>query len=149
MHPEDRLLAATWKDASHIEVSGFSVGFLSQAAAADLLPRIRDALAVVYQCDAASFGEIREAMPRILVAGASGYLAKFSRPLALCELRAEYVAHASTTQETLALTLVHEGLHARVYVRRLSARGLTRLREERFATRAENTFARRCRTPIS
>ena len=71
------------------------------------------------------------------------HLACYWRNVGLCEIRSEYVANEGTSVLEVAMTLMHEGTHARLAARQLHRRGLSLAREERLAIRTEMALALR------
>lgn len=140
---EDRTLEEAWLRARKYFCDDFEIGIPGTQPDQKVLAAVQGALALVRRHDPKRFAELRSAMPRILISGAPGSVARFSRTLRLCELRGEYLKHPATAVESVALTLVHEGVHARVTARGLHNRGLGRVREERLAFYGEIAFARR------
>lgn len=130
-----------WKHAYRERLRGFEVGFVGRGDAAALREKMGVVLDVIRDHDPAGFEALRAAMPRIFVTNTPSHLACYWRDLELCELRFEYAAQADPL--AVAMTLVHEGVHARVTARGLHRRGLGVPREERLAIRAEIALARR------
>jgi hypothetical protein len=144
MHLKDRATRESWNDSSsRLAIRGFELRFVERNDVELLGSKLDAAIALVQDYDPATFDKLRIAMPRILVANTPGTLARYHRQQEICEIRADYLRHQSTTAAYVAMALVHEGMHARVHARRLANKGLTLIREERLAARAELTLAER------
>lgn len=143
MRLDENAIRFFWDRAERVQAHGFEIGFESRAAMERLLPPIEAALRLLEATDGRTAAAIRVAMPRLLVRSVPGYLARFYREMQLCELRSEYVGHGSTTPARLVLTIVHEGMHARIYARGLHGGRLGLVREERLASMAELQIAKK------
>ncbi len=85
---------------------------------------------------------LRRDLPRIWV-GPTHSLAKCIYGASMCLLRFEYVTDDHTTPRQLAMTLVHEGMHARLLRADIPYDERCRRRVERLCVLAEVIFARR------
>ena len=92
------------------------------------------------------YAHLRRDLPRISVAPTQ-HLAQCLYGVGICLLQFDYVVSATTTAEELALTLIHEGTHARLKRAGFGYAEAIRARVERLCVLAEIVFA--CRLPGS
>lgn len=141
MRLDELAVRALWSRVTKVQSRGFDIGIVDDTERAALLRRLEAALDALDATDASCLDDIRDAMPRILIRSIPLHLARYYESLQLCEIRAEFIGHGSTSPQRLMLTIVHEGTHARIRARGLHKRGLSLLREERLAARAELAVA--------
>ena len=99
------------------------------------LSLIKSVAPVRYQC-------LRRDLPKVLV-GATHNRAECLFPVGICLLQFDYVTAADTTPERLALTLVHEGTHARLARAGFGYAEAVRPRVERLCIASEVIVGRR------
>lgn len=101
--------------------------------------QIAAALRLIKSTDPVRWSRVRRDLKRILVTEVGGPL--YVHPVRAALLRAGYVHSASVAY--LALTLVHEATHARLWSRGIRYAAADRERIERICVRAEVAFAER------
>jgi len=114
-----------------LSTSGSSIGVLSD--------RIAAALMVISQNDNRLANRIRQDLKRFLISDAEG--AEFIPAIRACMLSNHYVNRASADE--LAVVIVHESIHARLWTRGIRYSDDLRERIERLCVRHEIEFARR------
>ena len=105
----------------------------------ELFSRLAAAIELIERYDARLRHEIATNLRRVLISSASG--AHYLSGLQACRLGAQTVLHASTL--SLAMTIVHEAMHARLDHEHWSYNPEERERVERACTEAEIAFAER------
>jgi hypothetical protein len=101
--------------------------------------RIADALELMMERNSVRFYKLRRDLRGVLVTASSG--ASFIPHLQVCRLGLSYVTKLSPLR--LAMALVHESTHARLFRMGCSYAGPEKEREERTCIAAEVAFARR------
>jgi len=104
--------------------------------------RLTDALGLLQRFAPIRYTHLRRDLPRILV-GVTNRTAECLARVGICLVAFDYVVHPATTPARLALTLVHEGTHARLDRAGFEYRLEQRHRIERLCVTAEVVVARR------
>jgi len=142
--PDSRFHRALFKLSRSLPLAGF------QARA--FLPDAEDRMRITAQLAAAiqllsrhapiRLAALQRDLPRILV-GPTHHLAECIYASSMCLLQFEYVADPKTSPLKLAMTLVHEGTHARLLRAGFPYEERLRRRVERLCVLSEIIFARR------
>lgn len=106
---------------------------------AQTVKQIAAALLLIKRTDRARWSRLRRDLKRILLTKVGGPL--YVHPVRGALLRAGYVRTAPV--DYLALTIVHEAMHARLWSRGIGYPAADRERIERICVRAELAFAER------
>ena len=106
--------------------------------------RVDEALDLIARFAPATLDEIRHRFAGILVFGTERLrLAHWNNNAKLCIITGPYLANSATAPEDVAMTLVHESMHARLSGARVSYREGRRAPVEVICAMADVAFARR------
>jgi hypothetical protein len=105
--------------------------------------KLRAAINLIAAREPRRLSRMRRDLDRILITTVQIARGQFHSPLRMCLLDEDHFCHASTTAEDLALTLVHEATHARLFAVGLGYPPDLRGRIERVCMRQELAFAAR------
>ncbi len=136
-------IGGIWRRACRVDLFGVTIGLTTLSEIAPLKDKIQAALLLLQDFSPRHFEALRSVMPRILVFGSPSFSARYIPELDLCELGLHFLSLPETDARKVAMTLVHETVHAAANCRRLRDRGLSFLQEERLAVRSEVDFAQR------
>jgi hypothetical protein len=130
-----------WKLADRGNVHGIDVRVFDEEGGSigEVRARIANALELMIERNAVRFHKLRRDLRGVLVTSPSG--ASFIPHLRVCRLGLSYVLKLSPLE--LAMALVHESTHARLFRMGCSYDGAERERVERTCIAAEVAFARR------
>jgi len=137
--------ALTFKIGRRADIQGFQLRALlpSDEEWQLIQGRIREALRLIQSYSPVRFEHFKRDIQRLWVIGLPTARGSYVHDHAMCVLDFDYVTGAHTQVEELALTLVHEGTHARLRRRGFGYEEAIRGRIERICTRSELTLARR------
>jgi hypothetical protein len=129
----------------HHAVSGLPVRILwpSEEERSIALAKVAEALDLVVRYDPRRFARILDDVAGILLFGEVGALGTWHYELGLIQLQLAYVVDPSTTAAEVAVTVVHEAMHARLSRRGFAYSPECRQRIEAVCCRAEIAFASR------
>ena len=108
-----------------------------------IFEKVAAAVALLAEHDERRLQYLRRDLPRVWVFGLPAAIAQCRYELRMCVLDFDYVTSDATTPAHLALTLVHEGAHARLARAGCRYHEAARGRIERVCVRQEAAFARR------
>src|SRR5713101_80933 len=139
-----RFLRLLFRLSRRVALDGFDArAFLSDLEERGLMTtKLTTALSLLAQYAPVRLAALRRDLPRILI-GPSHDLAQCIYGASMCHLSFEYVTDPQTTPTRLAMTLVHEGTHARLLRAGLPYKERFRRRVERLCVLSEIIFARR------
>jgi hypothetical protein len=129
---------------TRLAVADFDVrAMMPSSGEADLArERIVAALALIRAASPTRYAYLRRDLPRILI-GATHNRGECHFPVEMCLLGFDYVVGPHTTPQRLAVTLIHEGTHARLARAGLRYQESLRARIERICVAAEMLVATR------
>jgi hypothetical protein len=116
--------------------------FPSAVEAERIRERLAAALALIHDVAPIRYHHLRRDLPKVLV-GATHNRGECLFGVGVCLLQFDYVTDDKTTPERLALTLVHEGTHARLARAGFDYAEAIRARVERLCISSELVVARR------
>ena len=105
--------------------------------------KLRAAVAFLEQIAPYRLARLRELLPRLFVAPLGSNVGSCVATRRMCALKDEWVLESTTDAGQVALTLVHEGTHARISAAGIPYTGTNRARIERLCLLAELIVARR------
>ena len=129
------LLSSTTRIEDGIRVSVFA----GKAEAAELFERVAQALHLIREHDSRRYERLKMDLARIFVAEGSG--AEYVPSIGACHVAINHVRRRSTPE--LAMTLVHEATHARLWRAGFRYQNHLRERIERLCVTEEIVFVRR------
>jgi hypothetical protein len=116
--------------------------FPSAVEAERIRARVAAALALIHDVAPVRYNHLRRDLPKVLV-GATHNRGECLFSVGICLLQFDYVTDDKTTPERLALTIVHEGTHARLARAGIEYTEAVRARVERLCISSELVVARR------
>ena len=139
-----RFHALLWRVSKAHYIEGFEVRLLlpDRSERNTMLEKLRDALGLIAERDPLRFAYLRRDVPRIF-AGISINHAEYWAELSMCLFRFDCVKDPAVTPQQLALTLLHEGAHARLARAGFTYEEARRTRIERICVATECHFARK------
>jgi len=108
-----------------------------------LLQKVQDALEVIRAESAQRMVRISRVIPRVAIVGLDGSYGWYWHDLRACFLDPDYIRAAD--RDSIAMTIVHEAVHARIRQWGIRMNEQNRPRVERVCTSAELAFARKAR----
>ena len=138
---------AIWRWSPHRDLHAIRTAvFGDPQLAAASFGRIDSALTLIEHCDPAAFARIRAHVRGILAFGIEHHrVAYWENSAGLCVITTRYLEAPDTTLEDLALTLVHESMHARLFALGARYDDGRRAHAEVICAMAELAFAHRLR----
>jgi hypothetical protein len=105
--------------------------------------KIDQALNLISEFDSRRYHQIKRDVKRIWVAVAPGYSAQWMDELQTCILDTKYFRRDDVLAPEMALTIVHEATHARLFKLKIGYTEAIRERVERICIKSEIAFAKR------
>ncbi|HVU07558.1 MAG TPA: hypothetical protein VHG89_03340 [Verrucomicrobiae bacterium] len=105
--------------------------------------KINQALNLISEFDSRRYHQIKRDVKKIWVAAAPGYCAQWIDELQTCILDTKYFRRADVLAPEMALTIVHEATHARLFKLKIGYTEDIRKRVERIYIKSEIAFAKR------
>jgi len=141
----ERFYRLLFRLGQHLAVPPFDarVAFADRAERATIDTRLNMALALVKEHSPTRFAYLQRDLPRLLVTNIADAAAMCCHESGMCVLDSECVTRAASSPSSLALSLVHEGTHARIARAGIRYSEEHRGRIERLCFTAEIVVARR------
>lgn len=105
--------------------------------------KVDEALNLISKYDSRRYLQIKRDVKRIWIAAAPGYCAEWMDELQMCILDANYFRQADISAAEMALSIVHEAIHARLCKLKIGYTENIRERVERICIKSEIAFAKR------
>ena len=105
--------------------------------------KIYQALNLISEFDSRRYHQIKRDVKRIWIAVAPGYGAQWMEELQTCILDTKYFRRTDISPSEMALTIVHEATHARLFKLKIGYSEEIRERVERICIKSEIAFAKR------
>jgi hypothetical protein len=105
--------------------------------------KIDQALCLISEFDSRRYHQIKHDVKRIWISAAPGYCAQWMDELQTCILDQNYFCRPDVSASEIALTIVHEATHARLFKLKIGYTEDIRKRVERICIKSEIAFAKR------
>jgi hypothetical protein len=119
------------------------IAMLSDKNGSAVASKIDQALNLISEFDSRRYHQIKRDVKRIWVAAAQGYSAQWMDELQTCVLDADYFRRTDISASEMAITIVHEATHARLFKFKIGYTEEIRERVERICIKSEIAFAKR------